>query len=63
MNPKPLHRLLTTAELAAALGLQPQTIRKRYSATGAYFCLRPVKLQNGRLLWPADALERLTEVA
>ncbi|AXL51517.1 hypothetical protein DSC91_004207 [Paraburkholderia caffeinilytica] len=54
------HRsLLSTEELAAQLTLRPQSIRKRYSQTGAYFCLRPVKMPNGRLMWPADALEQL----
>lgn len=52
--------LLTTEELAESLTLRPQSIRKRYSQTGAYFCLRPVKLPNGRLMWPADSIERLT---
>lgn len=53
------NRLLTTDELAAELGMSAQSIRKRYSQTGSYFELRPVKLPNRRLLWPADALERL----
>jgi len=51
--------LLTTEALAFAIGLRPQSIRKRLSQTGAYFGLRPVKLPNGRLLWPADAVARL----
>lgn len=50
---------LSTEELAAQLTLRPQSIRKRYSQTGAYFCLRPVKLPNGRLMWPADSLAQL----
>ena len=53
-------RALTTDELAALLSIRPQSIRKRYCQTGAYFSLRPVKLPNGRLLWPADALEQLS---
>lgn len=53
------NRLLTTDELAAELGMSAQSIRKRYSQTGSYFDLRPVKLPNRRLLWPADALEQL----
>ncbi|MFL9959581.1 hypothetical protein PQR02_00195 [Paraburkholderia sediminicola] len=53
------NRLLTTDELAAELGLSAQSIRKRYSQTGSYFDLRPIKLPNRRLLWPADALEQL----
>jgi hypothetical protein len=54
-------QLLSTEELAAQLTLRPQSIRKRYCQTGSYFCLRPVKLPNGRLMWPADAIEQLAE--
>ncbi|GJG99148.1 AlpA family transcriptional regulator [Paraburkholderia terrae] len=53
------NRLLTTDEFAAELGMSAQSIRKRYSQTGSYFDLRPIKLPNRRLLWPADALEQL----
>ncbi|KWF95616.1 DNA-binding protein [Burkholderia cepacia] len=56
-----MRRLLTTEELASLLSLRPQSIRKRYCQTGAYFTLRPVKLPNGRLMWPADAVEKLAE--
>ncbi|WP_244814775.1 DNA-binding protein [Caballeronia sp. Lep1P3] len=59
----PPPQYLSTEELAACLSLRPQSIRKRYCQTGAYFCLRPVKLPNGRLMWPADAVEQLTRVA
>lgn len=50
---------MTTEQLATALGLKPQSIRKRYCETGAYFCLRPIKLPNRRLAWPADSLVQL----
>ncbi|CAB3778267.1 DNA-binding protein [Pararobbsia alpina] len=50
---------LTTEELAMALAMSAQSIRKRYSQTGSYFGLRPIKLLNRRLLWQADALEQL----
>ncbi|HKR44775.1 MAG TPA: hypothetical protein VJU59_34735 [Paraburkholderia sp.] len=53
------NRRLTTDELAAELGMSAQSIRKRYSQTGSYFDLRPIKLPNRRLLWPANALEQL----
>ncbi|WP_371142184.1 DNA-binding protein [Burkholderia cepacia] len=53
------NRPLTTEELAALLSIRPQSIRKRYCQTGAYFTLLPVKLPNGRLMWPADAIEKL----
>ena len=52
-------RLLTTGELALGLGMSAQSIRKRYSQTGSYFQLQPIKLPNRRLLWPADSVEHL----
>ncbi|CAG4903327.1 DNA-binding protein [Paraburkholderia saeva] len=54
-------RPITTEELAVLLSIRPQSIRKRYCQTGAYFSLRPVKMPNGRLMWPADALDKLAE--
>jgi hypothetical protein len=52
-------RPITTEELATLISITPQSIRKRYCQTGAYFSLRPAKMPNGRLMWPADALEQL----
>ena len=59
----PQRRLISTEELAAILALRAPSIRKRYYQTGAYFCLHPVKLPNGRLMWPADSVEQLAEGA
>jgi hypothetical protein len=53
----------TTETLAAGLGIKPQSIRARVCRTGSYFGLRPAKLPNGRLLWPADAIQRLKATA
>lgn len=50
---------LTTEELAESLGMSAQTLRKRYSQTGSYFSVRPIKLPNRRLLWPGDSVEQL----
>lgn len=50
----------TTEGLAAAVITRPQSIRKRLSQTGSYFGLRPIKLPNGRLLWPKNSIEILT---
>lgn len=50
---------LTTAEFAAELSLQQQSIRKRLSQTGSYFGIRPFKLPNGKLRWPAGAVGEL----
>jgi hypothetical protein len=57
---EPQRKLISTEELAERLALRAHSIRKRYYQTGAYFCLLPVKLPNGRLMWPADSVERLT---
>ncbi|MGF6245537.1 biotin operon repressor [Paraburkholderia sp. GAS38] len=46
------NRPITTEELAALLSIRSQSIRKRYRQSGACFSLRPVKLPNGRLMWP-----------
>ena len=56
---------LETAEFAAALRsaghrVQPQSIRRYLCEKGHYLGERPVKLPNGRLLWDASAVERLT---
>ena len=52
--------LLTTDDLAVSIGIKPQSIRARLSRTGSYFSLRPRRMPNGRLLWPSDAVDRLT---
>ena len=50
---------LTTPELARAIGMKPDSIRVRLCRTGSFYGLRPGKLPNGRLVWPADSVERL----
>lgn len=52
-------QMLTTNMLAAKLGMKAQSLRKRYSQTGAYFGIKPTKLPNGRLYWPIDAIAQL----
>lgn len=54
-------RHMTTEALAGALGIKAESIRVRLCRKGDYFGVRPQKLINGRLLWPADAVERLME--
>ncbi len=51
---------MTTEQLAKLLHLQPQSLRASICRNGSYYGLVPRKLPNGRLMWPADALERLT---
>lgn len=50
---------ITTEVLAAAVGVKPNSIRVRLCRTGSYFGLRPKKMPNRRLVWPADSLARL----
>jgi len=51
---------LTTEALAIRLGIRPQTLRAALCRNGHYYGLRPVKCPNRFLLWPADAVARLT---
>lgn len=53
-------RKLGTAEAAAVLRVRPQTLRRALCLNGHYLGLRPTKLPNGRLLWDAAELDRLT---
>lgn len=49
---------LTTEQVAHVFGIEPQTVRKRWSQTGSYFGLKPIKLPNRRLMWSADAVAK-----
>lgn len=56
---------LSTSEFAARLRaaghcIQPQSIRRYLCEKNHYLGERPVKMPNGRLLWDAAAVERLT---
>lgn len=50
---------LSTESLARAIDGKPASIRVRLCQTGSYYGIKPKKLPNGRLLWPADSVERL----
>lgn len=52
---------LSTNQFALLLAMQPQSIRKRWSQTGSYFGVQPIKLRNRKLAWPANALEVLAK--
>jgi hypothetical protein len=47
----------TTAEIAKANLVKPQTVLKRLCLTGSYFGIVPNKLPNGRLAWPLPESE------
>ena len=46
-------------ELARLALTKPNTIRVRLCETGHFYGIRPLKLPSGKLLWPADSLDRL----
>ncbi len=48
---------LSTEELASTLKVKAPSIRVRLCNTGSYHGIKPQKLPNGRLLWPASALQ------
>ena len=52
-------RTLSTEQAAAALHIRPQTLRAAMCRDGHYFGIRPVKLPNRMLAWPAESIERL----
>ncbi|MFM0645284.1 hypothetical protein PQR14_13220 [Paraburkholderia bryophila] len=43
---------LATDDFAAKNFVKPQSVRKRFAATGSYHGVRPRKLKNRRLAWP-----------
>ncbi len=51
--------LLPTCKLAEKLSVKPESIIAHYCRRKSYFGVIPEKLPNGRLLWPADSLERM----
>jgi hypothetical protein len=44
---------LSAEQFAALNQVKPQSVRARLCRTGSYFGIRPLKLANGRLAWPA----------
>lgn len=58
---KPIQRIFTTEELALALKVEPESIRKSLSKNGHYCGVVPNKLPNRRLAWPINAVEKIME--
>lgn len=49
----------TTNQFSEAIGSKSTTIHRSLCTRGHYLGIGPVKLPNGRLLWPASELQRL----
>lgn len=52
---------ISTNELADLLHVKPPSIYKRLCITGSYWGIHPTKMPNGRLLWPADAIDLIKQ--
>lgn len=50
---------VSTEALADKLGVKPQTLRAALCRNGHYYGIRPVKMPNRLLRWPADAAARI----
>lgn len=55
-----MQQAIQTATLAQRIGYKSASIRTAVWRNGHFNGIKPVKLPNGRLLWPVDAVERLT---
>lgn len=49
----------STSEAAGELRIRPQTLRAALCRQGHYYGIRPIKLANRLLAWPAEAIDRL----
>ena len=45
-------RYINTNEFASRFGVKGDTVRRNLCVNGAFLGVKPVKLPNGRLLWP-----------
>jgi hypothetical protein len=50
---------LNSKEFAATVRVEAQTIRRSYCVNGHYLGIKPLKLPNGRLLWPKTEVLRV----
>ena len=50
---------ITTKVAARLLGVRPDTLRRGLCVDGAYMHIKPVKLQNRRLLWPVKDIQKI----
>lgn len=53
------NQYFTTEQFAELMQGKPNSIRYRLCKFGSYFGIKPVKLPNGRLLWPAEKVHAL----
>ena len=50
---------IPTSDFSKSLGVKNDSVRRGLCVKGHYLGIRPVKLPNGRLMWPAADRDRL----
>jgi hypothetical protein len=61
MQQHPADQYVNTETFAKLFQVKPETARRGYCVKGHYMGIRPHKLPNGRLLWPADARDKVLQ--
>jgi len=63
-NPTPPStKYIPTKTFAALYGVKGDTVRRNLCVKGHFLSLKPLKMANGRLLWPATSPEQLVKEA
>jgi hypothetical protein len=57
--PTPPQKYDPTSKFAATLGVKPDTVRRSLCVNGHFLGIKPLKMPNGRLLWPRTHPEQL----
>ena len=49
----PIKQYLSTSDFARNFGVKPDTVRRNLCTKGHFMGIKPLKMPNDRLLWPA----------
>ena len=52
---------VTTMNFAESVGVKPTTVHRNLCVNGHYMGVKPIKLPDGRLLWPEDVIDQIIE--
>ncbi|MGW8157401.1 MAG: monooxygenase [Desulfoprunum sp.] len=59
----PPKQYISTNDIAARFGVKGDTVRRNLCTQGHFLGLKPLKLPNGRLLWPAVSPDQIAAEA